>query len=194
MDATPASLLERLRRPDDQPAWSRFVDLYTPLLFHWARRVGMQESDAADLIQDVFQVLVRKLPGFTYDKGRSFRGWLRSVLLNQWRTSLRRRAEQPLDENDAHLTEPDNVDVFMDKEHRDYLIRRAIQVMRTDFQPATWQACWEHVGRGRPAAGVAAELGLTVKAVYLAKARVLRRLRQELKGLWDGTAAGIKEF
>jgi RNA polymerase sigma-70 factor, ECF subfamily len=185
MEATSASLLERLRRPDDQPAWSRFVDIYTPLLFHWARRVGLQEPDAADLIQDVFQVLVRKLPEFTYDKGRSFRGWLRTVLLNQWRTGLRRRAEQPLDENESRLAGPDGADVFMDKEHRDYLIGRAMQVMRTDFQPATWQACWEHVGRGRPASEVAAELGLTVKAVYLAKARVLRRLREELEGLWD---------
>ncbi len=185
MPTTSASLFERLRRPDDQAAWTRFVDLYTPLLFHWARRTGLQESDAADLVQDVFQILVRKLPEFTYDRDRTFRGWLRTVMLNQWRTTRRRRTDEALEENGARLAVPDDADASMEKEYRNYVIGRALQVMKTDFRPATWQACWEHVGRGRPATEVAAELGLSVKAVYLAKARVLRRLRQELDGLWD---------
>ena len=106
-------------------------------------------------------------------------------MLNQWRTSRRRRTDQTLEENGARLAVPDDSDALMEKEYRDYLIGRALQVMKTDFQPATWQACWEHVGRGRPAAEVAAELGISVKAVYLAKARVLRRLREELDGLWE---------
>ena len=89
MHTTSVSLLKRLHQPEDQLAWARFVDLYTPLLFHWARRTGLPEADAADLIQDVFGVLVRKLPEFAYDEQRSFRGWLRTVLLNQWRTRLR---------------------------------------------------------------------------------------------------------
>jgi len=182
MHTTPVSLLARLRQPDNQAAWARFVDLYTPLLFHWARHTGLQESDAADLIQDVFQTLVQKLPQFAYDPHQSFRAWLRTVLLNQWRTRLRRRTEQHLDEH-VCPTQADDRDVLMEKEYRDYLISRALQVMKTDFQPATWQACWEHVACGRPAAEVAEELGLTVKAIYLAKARVLRRLRQELEGL-----------
>jgi RNA polymerase sigma-70 factor, ECF subfamily len=183
MQTTSVSLLERLRQPADQLAWTRFVDLYTPLLLQWARRAGLQESDAADLIQDVFQLLLRKLPEFAYDQQKSFRGWLRTVLLNQWRTRLRRRTEQPLDE--AGAVEPAGEDGLAEEEYRNYLVGRALQIMQRDFQPATWQACWEHVGRGRPAAEVAAELGLTVKAVYLAKARVLRRLRQELDGLCD---------
>jgi len=91
MDTTPGSLLERLRQPGQPEAWRRFVQLYTPLLFHWARRLGLQEQDAADLIQDVFLVLARKLPDFTYDRRQSFRGWLRTVTLNKWRESARRR-------------------------------------------------------------------------------------------------------
>ena len=82
---TPASLLERLRQPADPAAWSRFVELYTPLLYGWARRVGLPEQDAADLVQDVFVQLVRKLPDFTYDRHKTFRGWLRAVTLNKWR-------------------------------------------------------------------------------------------------------------
>jgi RNA polymerase sigma-70 factor (ECF subfamily) len=81
---------------------------------------------------------------------------------------------------------PDGVEEVIEKEYQQYLVCRALQVMKTDFQPTTWKAFWEHVCLGRPAAEVASELGMTVKAVYLAKARVLRRLREELKGLWDG--------
>ncbi len=183
MNTTSLSLLERLRQPSNDAEWGRFVDLYTPLLYHWARNTGMREPDAADLIQDVFQILVRKIPDFVYDRRRSFRGWLRTILLNQWRTGLRRRTAQTLD--DDSLVAPDDGESLMEQEYRDYLIGRAMQVMKTDFQPATWEACWEHVAEGRPAAEVAAQLGLTVKAVYLAKARVLRRLREELDGLWD---------
>jgi RNA polymerase sigma-70 factor (ECF subfamily) len=185
MNTTPVSLLQRLRQPEDQSAWARFVDLYTPLLCYWARRAGLKEPDAADLIQDVFQILVRKLPEFAYDRQRSFRGWLRTILLNQWRTSLRRRTERPLANEEAVLADSDEQEALIEQEYRDYLINRALQVMKADFQPSTWQACWEHVARGRPVTEVAAELGITEKAVYLAKARVLRRLRQELEGLWD---------
>jgi len=185
MHTTSVSLLERLRQPADQPAWQRFVDLYTPLLFHWARCAGLQESDAADLIQDVFHLLLRKMPEFTYDQNGSFRGWLRTVLLNQWRTRLRRRSELPLNDADSALIEADGQQAVAEKEYRDYLLRRALDVMRRDFRPSTWQACWQHVVEERPAADVAAGLGITVKAVYLAKARVLRRLREELQGLWE---------
>ena len=100
------------------------------------------------------------------------------------RDGLRRRGEQPLDNGDV-VADADGQDALIEQEHRDYLVSRALKIMKTDFQPTTWQACWEHVVCGRPVAEVAAELGISAKAVYLAKARVLRRLRQELQGLWD---------
>jgi RNA polymerase sigma-70 factor (ECF subfamily) len=165
MNTTPVSLLERLRQPDNQTAWARFVDLYTPLLCYWGRRVGLNEPDVADLIQDVFCIL--------------------TVLMNQWRTSLRRHIEQSLPETFMDPVDIETCEAFIEKEYRDYLIGRALQVMKTDFLPSTWQACWEHVACGRPVAEVASELGTSEKAVYLAKARVLKRLRQELEGLWD---------
>jgi RNA polymerase sigma-70 factor (ECF subfamily) len=184
MNTTPVSLLERLRDTEDQSAWGRFVDLYTPLLCYWGRRAELQEPDIADLVQDVFQILVRKLPGFTYDRGGTFRGWLHTILINQFRTGIRRRVEQPFEEG-YDVADSTERDELMEKEHRDYLVSRALQIMKTDFQPATWKACWEHVVCGRPVPEVAAELGISVKAVYLAKARVLRRLRRELAGLWQ---------
>ena len=91
MQTTPPSLLERLRQPADEKAWQEFVDLYSPLLYQWARRAGLQEHDAADLLQDVFAHLLRKLPEFEYDRHKSFRGWLRTTTLNLWRDGCRRR-------------------------------------------------------------------------------------------------------
>ena len=185
MNTTPVSLLERLRQPDNQTAWARFVELYTPLLCYWGRGVGLKEPDVADLIQDVFYILIRKLPEFSYDPKRTFRGWLRTLLINHFRTGLRRRVEQPFAEGAADPVDSAEHETFIEKEYRDYLIARSLQVMKTDFQPTTWQACWEHVACGRPVGDVASELGISEKAVYLAKARVLQRLRQELEGLWD---------
>ena len=80
---------------------------------------------------------------------------------------------------------PDAATALFEGEYQQYLVGRAVHIMQTDFQPATWKACWSVVVEGKPAAQVSAELGLTVEAVYAARARVLRRLRQELAGLLD---------
>jgi RNA polymerase sigma-70 factor (ECF subfamily) len=190
MHTTSASLLEQLRQPADQQstaaAWDRFIKLYTPLLFHWARRVGLQDSDAADLVQDVFAALVRKLPEFSYDPGKGFRSWLRTVALNKWRDRCRRPAlPAGADGSLGDVPDPAGPDDFAEHEYRQYLVKRALQLMQAEFSTATWKACWEHVVLGRPAAEVAAELGVQVGTVYVAKARVLARLRQELAGLLD---------
>jgi len=185
---TPASLVERLRKPGEPEAWARFVELYTPLLYSWGRRLGLQPQDAADLVQDVFTVLVEKLPAFHYDPHKSFRAWLRTVLLNKWRNRQRRHAEAPLEAAGALVPDragTEALDALGEAEYRQRLVGRALHLMRAEFQPATWKACWEVVAGGRPAAEVAQELGLTVNAVYLARSRVLRRLREELDGLLD---------
>jgi RNA polymerase sigma-70 factor (ECF subfamily) len=92
---TPLTLLERLRQPNQPDAWARFVELYTPLLLYWARRRGLSAPDAADLVQEVFVLLVQKLPEFRHDGVRTFRGWLRTLTLNKWRDRMR-RAKLPM--------------------------------------------------------------------------------------------------
>jgi RNA polymerase sigma-70 factor, ECF subfamily len=186
MDSTPVSLLWRLARRADDNDWDRFVKLYTPLIYYWGRRAGLQREDAADLVQDVLTTLVRKLPEFHYDGGKSFRGWLRTVTLNHWRDRRKRRATQPIGDGAAGLSSvavADDVELFTEEEYRRHVVGQALRLMREEFQETTWKACWEHAVAGRPAADVAAELGLTVGAVYAAKFRVLTRLRQELDGL-----------
>jgi RNA polymerase sigma-70 factor (ECF subfamily) len=183
---TPASLLERLRRPEDED-WRRFVQLYTPFIYAWARGAGLQPADAADLVQDVLTTLLRALPAFSYDQNKSFRAWLRTVTLNCWRDRSRRRATRPTDQlaHPEEIEEPDAGPAFSEAEYRQQLVARALEVMQTEFQPTTWKACWEFVVNSRSAADVARELKISENAVYIAKSRVLRRLREELRGLME---------
>jgi RNA polymerase sigma-70 factor (ECF subfamily) len=184
MSRTPASLLERLRQPDPGPAWDRLVALYAPLVHLWATRAGLQDADAADLVQDVFTTLVQQLPTFRYDPSKSFRAWLKTVTLNLWRARRRRAAPRPLD----GVPEPavaDPADAFWDGEYRRHLAAWALHAMQTEFEDRTWRACWLTAVEGRPPAEVAAGLGMTVGAVYTARCRVLARLREELKGMLE---------
>ncbi|HUY33448.1 MAG TPA: sigma-70 family RNA polymerase sigma factor [Pirellulales bacterium] len=189
MHTTPVSLLLRLKEPGDEQAWLRFVDLYTPLLFHWARQKGLRAPDDADFVQDIFVALVEKLPQFEYDPRKSFRGWLYTLVLNKWRDRSRRipPVGQSLNvELDDQPGPPGPAaDRFVEEEHNRYLAARALAIMQVEFPETTWKACWEFVARERPAQEVAAELGIAESSVYVAKCRVIRRLRQELEGMWD---------
>jgi RNA polymerase sigma-70 factor (ECF subfamily) len=183
---TPGSLLERLKLPAQEAAWDRFVRIYTPFIFHWARQAGLQPADAADLVQGVLTTLIQKLPEFTYDRQKSFRAWLRTITLNQWRDFCRRRALrscQGVAEDFSDAAVSGGQDSFAEAEYRTYLVARALELMRSEFQENTWRACWEFVACGRSVAEVARELGISENAVYLAKGRVLARLREELKDL-----------
>ena len=188
METTSTSLLQRLRTPVDQEAWERFVTLYTPLMNHWARRLGLDGQDTDDLVQDVFALLVRKMPDFRYDRRQSFRGWLWTVTLNKHRE--RRRVKEPATATNgaaalAEAPAPEDPQALEKAEYDQFLVGRALRLMQAEFQPTTWQACWELVVEGKPAAEVAAKLDMGIDAVYASKSRVLRRLRQELDGLLD---------
>ncbi len=188
MDSTSVSLLRRLRKPNQEAAWRRFVELYAPLVFHWGRGQGLDATDAADLVQEVMSLLVVKLPDFEYDPSQRFRGWLRTVTVNKARDIHRRnaaRAGSEFDETIHSVAVANDQDLFDEAQYRAYLVRRIRQLMETDFEPQTWQACWKHVTEGRSAAEVGQELGISANAVRVAKSRVLRRLREELEGLLD---------
>jgi RNA polymerase sigma-70 factor, ECF subfamily len=188
MHTTPISLLTRLKLPGEEKAWQRFVDLYTPLLFYWARQAGLKAPDDADLVQDVFAVLIEKLPQFDYDRQKSFRGWMRTIILNRWRDRQRRRQTLRAEPDGFDLESVPNSsadEAFWERDHRQQLAARALELMKADFEENTWRACWECVVCERPAAEVAAELNMTPNAVYVAKYRVIRHLRRELEGLFD---------
>jgi RNA polymerase sigma-70 factor (ECF subfamily) len=182
---TSATLLERVRDKADPEAWPRFVKLYAPLLFAWCRRMGLQEADAADLVQEVLALLLQKLPFFVYDPKRSFRAWLRTVAVNHWRASQRRRTVCTAGAEALDGVAAPEEEAFWEDEYRKHLVSRALAVMKTEFQPTTWEACWECVVNGRRPEEVAARLHVSAGAVRAAKFRVLSRLRAELGGLLE---------
>jgi RNA polymerase sigma-70 factor (ECF subfamily) len=192
---TPLSLLNRLRaNPGDSDAWNHFDALYRPLLTSWLRRHALQAHDVEDLLQDILATLVRELPHFEYDpaKGR-FRNWLRAILTNRLRAFWRECQRRPraTGDSDFHLhildqlESPDSEVVRLwDLEHDLGVVRRFLELIRRDFTPTTWQA-FERVLAGEGATAVAADLGLTVNAVYLARSHILKRLREELSGILE---------
>ncbi|MCA9138914.1 MAG: RNA polymerase sigma factor [Planctomycetales bacterium] len=184
--STSTSLLERARQ-DDQRAWNRLCQLYSPSIYRWARQCGLQEDDAADVAQEVFSSLARTLPGFRHnDSGSSFRGYLRTITTNKVRDHFRLRSKCPTiqrDEDHSWWGHDAPHDVVDDETTRSELAHRALELMKTDFETQTWTAFIRTAVDGQTAGDVAAELGMSVGAVYVAKSRVLHRLRSELDGL-----------
>lgn len=184
MDTTPVSLLERLTRGHDPSDWDRFVRLFLPLLDRWLRALHVPASEADDLLQEIFLILLRRLPTFDYDPEKSFRRWLWRVTVNAWHDL--RPPRNPVPSADGRLeppTTPDFVEALCDDEFRRYVVGRTLQILKSDFAANTWQAFWETTVEGRPGVEVARALGMSENAVYLARGRVLSRLRQELHGL-----------
>lgn len=186
MNSTSESLLRRLRFGTDAGAWSQFTDLYTPLLYYWLRKKHLTEADAADVVQEVFCLLLKKLPEFEYDKAGTFRGWLRTVALNKL-NEMRRRKQLPTDgclsESDPVAAPEDNH--FWDVEYRLQLVERASEMIRDEFSPQTWNLYREYVKAGREPDDVANQFGVKVAEVYRAKSRIVSRLRRLLDGALD---------
>lgn len=192
-DTSSSTSLSLLRRAGehDAKAWRRISDLYVPLVYRWARQARLQESDEADIVQEVFQSLASRIQDFRRDQpGDSFRGWLYSITRNKIRDHFRdvaRRPDAP-GGTDAYAeleALPEETTVGEISQLTADLAHRAAALMKADFEPRSWQVFWRVVVENQRPADVAADLGMSVAAVHQAKSRVLRRLRQELSGLLD---------
>jgi len=184
--ATSLTLLQRAvgRDPD---AWQRLVHLYRPLVISWCLRGGVRYDDADDVAQDVFRVAAARLADFRRDRpGDTFRGWLRAVTRNLVIAHYRKAKHRPAAAggSDAHLlmnevpapAEEDDDPA----EEMNALYRRALELVRAEFEERTWQMFWLVVVESRAPGDVAAEMRVTAGAVRLAKFRVLRRLKEEV--------------
>jgi RNA polymerase sigma-70 factor (ECF subfamily) len=194
MSETPASLLERLRLRPDKDAWQRLVTLYAPLLHGWLRPHGLQAADVDDLMQEVLAVVVRELPGFQHNQRTgAFRRWLRTVLVHRLRDFWRSTRARPLATGDSalvrwldQLEDPDSgLSRLWDEQHDQHVVRRLLELIEPEVTPSTWEAFRRVALEGKDEETVAAELGLSVNAVFIAKSRVLSRLRREARGLVD---------
>lgn len=189
MQTTSLTLLARLKTGSDADAWNRFVAIYSPLLYHGAVRMGLSDQDALDVVQEVLTSLTQELPRFEYNADRkNFRGWLKTMTANKCRDQYRRRAIRAGHEQAAGREGPQDfsaVEIFSEAEYRKWLVQQAMRVMQSEFEERTWRACWVTTVEERSAKDAAVQLGMTEAAVYMAKSRVLRRLRDELAGLWE---------
>jgi RNA polymerase sigma-70 factor (ECF subfamily) len=188
-----STLLDRVRaqRPE---AWERLVDLYGPVVYRWCRQSALGPEDAADVVQEVFTAVAAHVGQFRRERpGDSFGGWLRTITRNKIRDLYRRRqgkaqarggtdARQQLAEIGGP-PEPSDPSAACDNGLDAWLSRRGLELVRAEFENRTWEAFWRTAVEGRAPADIAEDLGMTVQAVYKAKSRVLRRLRQELGGL-----------
>jgi RNA polymerase sigma-70 factor (ECF subfamily) len=180
--------LVRLRNPRDEKAWAEFGEIYAPLVHRLGRRKGLQDADAADLVQEVFQAVARSIERQTYDPARgSFRGWLFRIARNlsvNLLVSQRRQTRGTGDTNIQQLLEaqpaPEDSALF-EAEYRTQLMYWASEQVRDEFSKQSWQAFWLTGVEGRAAKEVAQTLGTTVGTVYHYKSRVMARLRQKIE-------------
>jgi RNA polymerase sigma factor (sigma-70 family) len=192
---TRASLLARLADPRDQNAWQQFIELYGGLVYGFTRLRGLQDADAADLTQEVLLAVAQMAGRWQYDPRKgTFRGWLYRITRNKIAKFLQKRRHQPVGSGDSDVNqllaeEPSrepNLETTWEQEYQQQLFRLAAAEIQGHFAPTTWKAFWLTAVEGKSGADVAAELGLSVGAVYVARSRVLMRLTQRVRQMqWD---------
>ena len=188
--ATRLSLLVRLRDPRDGQAWAEFVTIYTPLIDRVARASGLQAADAADLAQDVFRAVAGAIDRYDIDPTRgSFRGWLFKIARNLIINLLAARRIQPKATGDSDVQEmlervpaPDAVAAAsFDLEYRRRIFLWAADQVQAEFRPSTWQAFWLTAVEGLEPLAAAQACGISVGAVYIARSRVMARLKSVIE-------------
>lgn len=185
MLSTSHSLLDEIRSTSDGDCWARFVHLYTPVLGAWADRLGLETADAQDLVQDVFTLLVRKISLYQRTEQGRFRDWLRTVLNNRYRERMRKRTPELASMNRVDDQAEDPAESFWEDEYRKLVVARALEFLRDSFEEHVWRAFWVTTVEGRSTADAASELGMSPGAVYVARSRVLTKLRREFEGFLE---------
>src|SRR4051794_26504709 len=187
--ATRASLLVRLRDGSDADAWREFVHLYAPVIYGFARKRGLQDADAADLMQEVLRSVSTAAQRLDYDPHRgTFRGWLFTVTRNKVFNFLEGRSRRVVGSGDSRVQEKleqhagsdGTLSADWEADYQRTLAAQAMERVKGEFQAATWQAFYQTAVEGRTPAQVAPRVGLSVGAIYVAKSRVIARLRQEI--------------
>ncbi|MEM6777656.1 MAG: sigma-70 family RNA polymerase sigma factor [Planctomycetota bacterium] len=187
---TRATLLLRLRDADDTDAWSQFVGDYGPMLYRFVRRCGLQDADAADLVQDVMRAVGGAISRLDYQKEKGgFRAWLFTITRNKLYTFLEKNARTEKGGGDTaawnrlgnHEDSRDELNQQWELEHQRQVAAQAMQVIRDAAEPKTWSAFQMTAIDGRSASDVGKELGLSTGSVYVARSRITAKLRDEVQ-------------
>ncbi len=188
-----SSLLDRIKLQDPE-AWRRLVRLYGPVVYGWCRQSGLQPADAADVSQETFRAVAAGVEHFRREQpGDTFRGWLWTITRNKVRDHFRRcqgpevaRGGSDAQQQMVEIPDrpPESVPSAGQSSPDNSPAHRALEQIRAEFEPRTWQAFWRTTVDRQPAAAVADELAMNPAAVYQAKSRVMRRIREELGDLF----------
>lgn len=193
-EPTASSLLLGLRQ-NDPVQWDRFARVYSPLVYEWCRRAKVGEQDSADIAQETFIAVNKCISTFRRQRATdTFQGWLWGITRHKILDHFRHRAKQPvavggtdaqhrLNRLAAYL--PESLDQDVVEQDTKLVVRRALDLLRTEFEDRTWRAFCGLVMENVDVKSVAAELDMTPGAVYNAKYKVLRRLREEFGEMMD---------
>lgn len=186
---TRVTLIQRLPDPSDHEAWEAFVDLYGPVIFAFARHRGCAACDAADVVQEVLAKVTRRIRTFDFDPTRGrFRSWLYLVVKSHLIDRLRKEAIRPrlvgggLAEHrlNEYVDESESSEKLWEVEYQRQLLHRALPTLKSQFADSTWRAFVRTAMEDADPALVAKELNMSLGAVYVAKSRVLSRLREKV--------------
>lgn len=186
------TLLERAAR-GSQDAWVELDDLYRPFIDRWFRSQGIT-TDADDLTQEIMAALIHEVPRFEHNRRTgAFRAWLRTACLHRLLNHRRSRSRRDhgvggtdfLEQIHEVPSPPDSCEMDWDREHDRAVLRHLFAKFVDEFDSKTMEAFQQLALLERPATEVAADLAMSVGAIYVAKSRVLRRLREEAAGLLD---------
>lgn len=201
---TRASLLVQLRDGANHGAWQEFMKLYGPVVYGFARKRGLQDADAADLMQEVLRAVSNSIGRLEYDRSQgTFRGWLFTISRNKVFNFLSARRIRPQASGDSSTNrlldskaeEQDGSETW-EMEYQRRLAALAMERIKNEFQEKTWRAFWLTAVEGIGAADAAEQVGISTGAIYVAKSRVLARLKEEVEALQfqeENTAGRIAE-
>ncbi len=194
--ATRASLLNRIKDPEDQESWKEFFDRYSKLIYSVAAKAGLVHVEAEEVVQETFITLVKTMPNFTYDPTKSFKAWLLKVtgrkVLDQFR---KRKRQQNINEPSTarngrtatieRIADPKSVDVdaIFEAEWRERIFEMAVEKVKTKVQASDFQIFDLYVIKKWAPSKVASTLGIRIDRVYLAKFRVGKQVEREVKAL-----------
>ena len=189
--ATQPSLLARLRlAPRDDRTWAEFVRRYGPLILGWCRRWKLQEADAQDVTQAVLVRLAERLRTFEYDAEKSFRAYVRTVTHFAWCDFLEARKRPDAGTGGSEVLERldqvaarDDLAARLSEEFDQELLEAASGRVRLRLEAKTWEAFRLTALEGHSGAEAAAKLGMSVPAVFKARCKVQKLLREEVQRL-----------
>lgn len=183
---TRQSLLIRLRNSRDDQAWAEFTAIYEPVIYRMSQARGLQDADAREVVQEVLMSVSAAIEHFDVESAGSFRGWLTKITRNATIDHFRRRAKRMAAIGSEHvlleeIAGMDQLEDEFDRSRREQLFRWASSIVRRRTGEANWIAFWSTAVEGRPIPEVAAELGVTEGAIYVARCRIIKRIRELVK-------------